>query len=925
MDFLACNLGNKLGRKRTLNGKAYYVVPATMIVPGILAGSNGPLYYPPEEVSKNPAIWNSTPIVVWHPTKNGQNVSARTPGVVEEYGIGEVRRASYNGKLTAEAWFDVNKTKAFDAKMQKRGIKTNILGRLEDGQKVELSTGLFTDNTPAQNGAQHKGQAYSWIARNYRPDHLAVLPDGRGACSVHDGCGFNANQQPPGQQDFTLVKRSRSYYPPGEKDHDEAMGVGGQAIGKVRKTGVKDGDPAMPSTMPNNETTLEDHSCLLFGVNAYDKSYEDRRAELQTQLRDADEGNMMGGPFIIDLYDDYVILSKKGKLFKQHYEEKDGKCVLTGEPKATVRHTIYNKYVDDVDAKYPGKSKPGKETKEFVHGHDETQMKKHKRNRPVPEGTDTHEDEEESAVDTNNQNQGEPAPVKTATPAIPANPMAPKVPAKPPKPRPAAAGGSAEAQTRVKEQQTAAKGATTPGTAAYPVNEDCPEEEAEDEIDTKPKKVKLNAAPGQVKSDNTGRFKKSGAGHGKGDVHEAAQRGQIQMDDRSKALGKMAMMELDTLGNNPASWAVDEDTWDKAKAAADKGDYSGDTYWAVVAHIYENMGGEIKGGTNNQLQERLMYQGEDIADNGFADDDARQDAFSGMRKDGGNKSKDAIKASKKASKSGSREDHRAAAFEHRAAAMDHDDDGSDELAASHRAAASDHFAQARSTLNQRTTMPRPKNKAELKAAVVANCSCQESREVLNSLSEDTIEELVLTANGKSKGAGSAMGLYDSGHDDFPNEDEEEAEKKRNKDGKLGAQGGTQNAAIESWLQANNAPPALRDLVANAAREEQGKKHRLVAKLVGNIKDDRQRNLTGNQLMGKPLHELEMLASLIPARQSATHNAQEDQQQPRTWFFNANGGNMSLNSEADQQDVSDMTPPVSNWGEPVKKQPTAAAH
>lgn len=36
---------------------------------------------------------------------------------------------------------------------------------------------------------------------------------------------------------------------------------------------------------------------------------------------------------------------------------------------------------------------------------------------------------------------------------------------------------------------------------------------------------------------------------------------------------------------------TDEAAWDRAKTAADKGGYDEDTYWAVVAHIYERMGG----------------------------------------------------------------------------------------------------------------------------------------------------------------------------------------------------------------------------------------------------------------------------------------------------------------------------------------------
>ena len=66
-----------------------------------------------------------------------------------------------------------------------------LFADLAAGRKIELSTGLFTDNEPARPGATHNGRAYGHVARAHRPDHLAILPDRRGACSVDDGCGVN--------------------------------------------------------------------------------------------------------------------------------------------------------------------------------------------------------------------------------------------------------------------------------------------------------------------------------------------------------------------------------------------------------------------------------------------------------------------------------------------------------------------------------------------------------------------------------------------------------------------------------------------------------------------------------------------------------------------------------------------------------------
>lgn len=172
-------------REATLHGRKYLVAPLTLIVPGVLNGSQGPLFYPEDEIGRNPDAWNGVPIVVRHPQDSGgKHRSGRDPDVINVQGIGYVYRARSNGKLRAEGWFDVDRTEQVDRR---------VLENLRAGRPVELSTGLFTDNEPAENGASYKGKGYTHVARNYRPDHLAILPDQEGACSVRDGCGVNVN------------------------------------------------------------------------------------------------------------------------------------------------------------------------------------------------------------------------------------------------------------------------------------------------------------------------------------------------------------------------------------------------------------------------------------------------------------------------------------------------------------------------------------------------------------------------------------------------------------------------------------------------------------------------------------------------------------------------------------------------------------
>lgn len=185
MERITINLVGK-SRSETRAGRRYLVSPATLIVPGVLNGSQGALYYPAEEVSRDPSIWNGIPLVVRHPVRNGQNVSARNPEVLESQGVGTLFHSKFTNKLIAEAWFDVEDTER---------VEPRILNALEMGKSVELSTGLFTDNKSAEKGATAEdGTPYDFIARNYRPDHLAVLPDQIGACSVEDGCGINVNK-----------------------------------------------------------------------------------------------------------------------------------------------------------------------------------------------------------------------------------------------------------------------------------------------------------------------------------------------------------------------------------------------------------------------------------------------------------------------------------------------------------------------------------------------------------------------------------------------------------------------------------------------------------------------------------------------------------------------------------------------------------
>ena len=167
--------------------KRYIVVPATLIVPGVLNGSNGPIYYGAEDIAQSVPSWQGVAVTLGHPAKaDGSPLSARSNEVFNQFGLGLINnpRLSQNS-LVADLWIDVELT---------RRNSPAVLARLRSRQPLEISTGLNLD-TEVANGvwANRQGQQvrYTRVARRFRPDHLAILVNQPGACSLDDGCGAN--------------------------------------------------------------------------------------------------------------------------------------------------------------------------------------------------------------------------------------------------------------------------------------------------------------------------------------------------------------------------------------------------------------------------------------------------------------------------------------------------------------------------------------------------------------------------------------------------------------------------------------------------------------------------------------------------------------------------------------------------------------
>jgi hypothetical protein len=100
--------------------------------------------------------------------------------------------------LKAEAWIDEQRLLA---------VSPSTCERLKQGEVIEVSVGVF--NEEEQREGNWNDEHYAAIARNHRPDHLALLPDDQGACSVEDGCGIRSNKK-GGQNEMSKKDEMKS-------------------------------------------------------------------------------------------------------------------------------------------------------------------------------------------------------------------------------------------------------------------------------------------------------------------------------------------------------------------------------------------------------------------------------------------------------------------------------------------------------------------------------------------------------------------------------------------------------------------------------------------------------------------------------------------------------------------------------------------
>jgi len=161
----------------SMNGLDYYLIPVVALQEQVV---NGWLALE-EEFGRWVDSWNGIPLPIGHPVNiNGDHISAKKPGIIND-SAGFFFDAKIEGKkLKGNLWIEKEKLDSDDE------VFTQIRAKLDDNN-LEVSTGYFSQIEAV--GGTEQGKTYKGIQRNMVPDHLALLPFAKGACSIEDGCG----------------------------------------------------------------------------------------------------------------------------------------------------------------------------------------------------------------------------------------------------------------------------------------------------------------------------------------------------------------------------------------------------------------------------------------------------------------------------------------------------------------------------------------------------------------------------------------------------------------------------------------------------------------------------------------------------------------------------------------------------------------
>jgi hypothetical protein len=289
-------------------GRDWIVVNGVPIVEGVLKN----VFVPMSEFGAFVKDWNDVPLVLRHPDPSKNDGAAKTPDVDVPV-IGRFYNAKLdeaNKRLIGEFWLDKVVLDSLDD-------GKSILNAIKNNRQVEVSTGYHA--MIELKSGKHGDKKYSGIHRNLHPDHIAILPDQTGACSVKDGCGINRNSA-----DAETI---------------------------INSCQCQKGN----SAMKNNLDPIREETVFHINMSSKGMSLDEQAQAIREAFREsvrpktaniANPSIKLDGAWVRDVYSDHVIAEMGGKLYRAEFTRtEDGS--ITFNARNTWQEVVFKKsYVD---------------------------------------------------------------------------------------------------------------------------------------------------------------------------------------------------------------------------------------------------------------------------------------------------------------------------------------------------------------------------------------------------------------------------------------------------------------------------------------------------------------------------------------------------------------------------------------------------
>lgn len=226
-------------QKKKFLGSDFTVVPSTIIKEGAFFPESTPrelgaVFIGSEAIRSSVKDWEGRGVSLNHP--DNALGTLNTPEAFDDHFLGFVFNSKYDETekaIKAEFWL-------WDDKAE------NIISTIRSGKAVDVSIGGMANYTKVKGTINNI--EYGLSLSDIKPDHVAILPDSKGACSYEQGCGIRAKSSEQENEVFNGDS---------EKMGEKTTAVAEKNCVELRVTAGAQETTATNSNVPSNVDDLD--------------------------------------------------------------------------------------------------------------------------------------------------------------------------------------------------------------------------------------------------------------------------------------------------------------------------------------------------------------------------------------------------------------------------------------------------------------------------------------------------------------------------------------------------------------------------------------------------------------------------------------------------------------------------------------------